>query len=427
MKRVVNKLENSKVEVVCDIDEKVWKEAQEKAFHKLAKELTLPGFRKGKAPEDMARKHIDNGKIFNEAINSTLQPAFDEVLKEEKLQPFARPTVDVTKISDSELQLKFTIILQPEVELGEYKNLGIEKAKVEVSEEEIDKEIEHLVAQNANLVTSEEPAKIGDTVVIDFVGSVDGKEFDGGKADNYNLELGSHQFIPGFEEQLVGSKSGDEVTVNVKFPEQYVAELAGKDASFKVTVHEVKSKVVPELNEDLIKELNIPEVKDVASLREYEKKHIESHKDSHATSELLDKIMDKIIAGAKIELASEIIDEEVEGMKKNMEQQMSQRGLTMEQYLQITGQKQEDLEANMRKDAEKNLRGILAMEKIAQVENIVVSDKDLDDEFAKISAQYNIPVEKVKEILGKDMQRFAAEIRQRRISDFLIKENEKKA
>lgn len=427
MKRVVNKLENSKVEVVCDIDEKVWKEAQEKAFHKLAKELTLPGFRKGKAPEDMARKHIDNGKIFNEAINSTLQPAFDEVLKEEKLQPFARPTVDVTKISDSELQLKFTIILQPEVELGEYKNLGIEKAKVEVSEEEIDKEIEHLVAQNANLVTSEEPAKIGDTVVIDFVGSVDGKEFDGGKADNYNLELGSHQFIPGFEEQLVGSKSGDEVTVNVKFPEQYVAELAGKDASFKVTVHEVKIKVVPELNEDLIKELNIPEVKDVASLREYEKKHIESHKDSHATSELLDKIMDKIIAGAKIELASEIIDEEVEGMKKNMEQQMSQRGLTMEQYLQITGQKQEDLEANMRKDAEKNLRGILAMEKIAQVENIVVSDKDLDDEFAKISAQYNIPVEKVKEILGKDMQRFAAEIRQRRISDFLIKENEKKA
>lgn len=427
MKRVVNKLENSKVEVVCDIDEKVWKDAQEKAFQKLAKELTLPGFRKGKAPEDMARKHIDTGKIFNEAINGLLQPSFDEVLKEEKLQPFARPTVDVTKISDTELQLKFVIVLQPEVTLGKYKNLGIKKAKVEVNEEEIDKEIEHLVAQNANLVTSEEPAKIGDTVVIDFVGSVDGKEFDGGKAENYSLELGSHQFVPGFEEQLVGVKSGDEVTVNVKFPEQYVAELAGKDASFKVTVHEVKAKVVPELNEDLIKDLNIPEVKDVASLREYEKKQISAHKESHATNELLDKIMDKIVSDAKIELADEIIAEEVEGMKKNMEQQMAQRGLTMEQYLQITGQKQEDLDAHMRKDAEKNLRGILAMEKIAQVENIVVNDKDLDDEFAKIAAQYNMPVEKVKEILGKDMQRFAAEIRQRRIVDFLIKANEKKA
>lgn len=427
MKRVVNKLENSKVEVICDIDEKVWKDAQEKAFQKLAKDLTLPGFRKGKAPEDMARKHIDTGKIFNEAINGLLQPSFDEVLKEEKLQPFARPTVDVTKISDTELQLKFVIVLQPEVTLGEYKNLGIEKAKVEVNEEEIDKEIEHLVAQNANLVTSEEPAKIGDTVVIDFVGSVDGKEFDGGKAENYNLELGSHQFVPGFEEQLVGVKSGDEVTVNVKFPEQYVAELAGKDASFKVTVHEVKAKVVPELNEDLIKDLNIPEVKDVASLREYEKKQISAHKESHATNELLDKIMDKIVSDAKIELADEIINEEVEGMKKNMEQQMAQRGLTMEQYLQITGQKQEDLDAHMRKDAEKNLRGILAMEKIAQVENIVVNDKDLEDEFTKIAAQYNMPVEKVKEILGKDMQRFAAEIRQRRIVDFLIKANERKA
>ncbi len=427
MKRVVNKLENSKVEVVCDIDEKVWKDAQEKTFQKLAKDLTLPGFRKGKAPEDMARKHIDTGKIFNEAINGLLQPSFDEVLKEEKLQPFARPTVDVTKISDTELQLKFVIVLQPEVTLGEYKNLGIEKAKVEVNEEEIDKEIEHLIAQNANLVTSEEPAKIGDTVVIDFVGSVDGKEFDGGKAENYNLELGSHQFVPGFEEQLVGVKSGDEVTVNVKFPEQYVAELAGKDASFKVTVHEVKAKVVPELNEDLIKDLNIPEVKDVASLREYEKKQISAHKESHATNELLDKIMDKIVSDAKIELADEIINEEVEGMKKNMEQQMAQRGLTMEQYLQITGQKQEDLDAHMRKDAEKNLRGILAMEKIAQVENIVVNDKDLEDEFTKIAAQYNMPVEKVKEILGKDMQRFAAEIRQRRIVDFLIKANERKA
>lgn len=426
MKRVVKKLEKSKVEVLCDVDAKVWKDAQEKAFHKLANELTLPGFRKGKAPEDMARKHIDNGKVMNEAINEVLQPAFDEVLKEEKLQPFARPSVDVTKVSDSELQLKFTIILQPDVVLGEYKNLGIAKDKVVVNEKEIDAEIDKLVAQNASLVASDKPAKVGDTVVMDFVGYVDGKEFDGGKAENYSLELGSHQFVPGFEEQLVGVKNGDSVEVNVTFPEQYVAELAGKKAMFKVTVHEVKSKVVPELNADLIKELAIPEVKDVEGLRKYEATQLKSSKENQAVGKLLDSIIDKIVASSKIELADEIIAEEVEGMKHNMEQQMSQRGLTIEQYLQITGQSQADLEKHMKDDAEKNLRAVLVMSKIAELENIKVEEKDLEEEFAKISAQYNMPVDKVKEILGKDMNRFASEIRQRRIQDFLISANEKK-
>lgn len=427
MKRVVNKLENSKVEVLCDIETAVWKEAQEKAFHKLAGELEIKGFRKGKAPEDLARKHIEPAKILNEAVNSMLQPAFDEVLKEEKLQPFARPSVDVTKVSDTDLQLKFTIILQPEVELGEYKNLGLVKEKVSVSKKEIDAEIDKVVASNASLVASEEAAKVGDTVVMDFVGSVDGKEFDGGKADNYSLELGSHQFVPGFEEQLVGVKTGASLDVNVTFPEQYVAELAGKKALFKVTVHEVKSKVLPELNEDLIKELAIPEVKDVESLRKYEEAQIKANKETQATNKLLDAIIDKAVVSSKIDLADEIIKEEMEGMKQNMEQQMTQRGLTMEQYFQITGQKIEDLDKQMKADAEKNLRAILVMSKIADVEGIKVGEKELDEEFAKIAAQYNMPVDKVKEILGKDLNRFASEIRQRKIQDFLLKSNEKKA
>ena len=427
MKRVVNKLEKSKVEVVCYIDTKVWKEAQEIAFKKLASELEVEGFRKGKAPEAIARKHIEQGKILNEAINGLLQPTFDEVLREEKLSPFARPSVDVTKISDTDLQLKFHIVLQPDVVLGEYKGLGLEREKVSVSKAEVDKEIEKLLAQNASLVVSEEPAKMGDTVVIDFTGFVDGKEFEGGKAENYSLELGSHQFIPGFEEQLVGSKAGAEVEVNVKFPEQYVAELAGKDAMFKVKVHEVKSKVVPELNEELIKELNIPEVKDVEGLREHQKAHLKAHKEEHATGHLLDAIINKIVEGAKIELADEIVSEEVEGMKKNLEQQISQRGLTMDQYLQVTGQTIADVEKSMKADAEKNLRAVLVMEKIAEVEKITVTKEDIEKEFANIAEMYKMPVEQVKEILGKDMSRFGAELRQRRIQDFLLKENEKKA
>ncbi len=426
MKRVINKLENSKVEVVCDIDQKVWKEAQEKAFEKLAKDLALPGFRKGKVPAEMARKHIDTAKILNEAINHLLQPTFDEVLKEEKLTPVVRPTVDVVKVSDSELQLKFVIVLPPEVTLGNYKGLDIARDKVSVSREEIEKEVKKMVEQNANLVVSENPAKVGDTVVIDFVGSIDGKEFDGGKADNFSLELGSHQFVPGFEEQLVGVKSGDVVDVLVTFPEQYVKDLAGKKANFKVTVHEVKEKVVPELNEELVKELAIPEVNDVEGLKKHVEKQLTSQKENQANNKLLDAIIAKIVETSKIDLSKEIIDEEVEGMKHNVEEQMKGRGLTMEQYLEITGQDMAHFEEHLQKDAEKNLRSVLVMEEIAKKENIKVEEKDLEDEFKKIADQYKMDVKQVKEILSKDLNRFSMEIRTRRIQDFLIEANEKK-
>ena len=423
MKREVKKLENSKVEVLCDVELALWKEYQEKAFKKLAANLEIKGFRKGKVPEAMARKEINQGQIFNEAVNLSLQPAYEEVLREEKLQPFARPSVDVTKLSDTDLQLKFLITLAPEVKLGQYKGLAVKKEAIKVEEKEIDAAIEKLVAQNASLVVTDKAAKKGDTVVMDFVGSVDGKEFDGGKADNYSLELGSNSFVPGFEDQLVGHKSGEDVEVKVTFPKQYVPELAGKDATFKCKIHEVKEKVIPELNEELVKDLNIPEVKDVASLREYERKSLTAQKDSSANSKAFSEVMDKIVAGAKVEIADEIIADEVEGMKKNMEQQISQQGLTLEQYYSITGQKAEDVEKQMKVDAEKNLKAILCMEEIAKQEKIDVTDADVEFEFSKIADQYKMEIEKVKEILGKDISRFKMEIRQRRIQEFIAREN----
>ena len=423
MKREVKKLENSKVEVLCDVEPALWKEYQEKAFKKLAANLEIKGFRKGKVPEAMARKEINQGQIFNEAVNLSLQPAYEEVLREEKLQPFARPSVDVTKLSDNDLQLKFIITLAPEVKLGEYKGLGVKKEAIRVEEKEVDAAIDKLVAQNASLVVTDKPAKKGDTVVMDFVGSVDGKEFDGGKANNYSLELGSNSFVPGFEDQLVGHKSGEDVEVKVTFPKQYVPELAGKDATFKCKIHEVKEKVIPELNEELVKDLNIPEVKDVASLREYERKSIAAQKEGSANSKAFAEVMDKIVAGAKVEIADEIIADEVEGMKKNMEQQIAQQGLTLEQYYSITGQKAEDVEKQMKVDAEKNLKAILCMEEIAKQEKIDVTDADVEFEFSKIADQYKMEIEKVKEILGKDISRFKMEIRQRRIQEFIAREN----
>ena len=423
MKRVVNKLENSKVEVICDIEKEAWKEFQDKAFQKLAGNLEVKGFRKGKVPTDIAKKHIDQGSIFNEAINMSLQPSFEEVLREEKLQPFARPSVDVTKVSDTELQLKFIIVLAPEVKLGNYKGLAVKKEAIKVEEKEIDEAIEKLVAQNASLVVKEGEAKKGDTVVIDFVGSVDGKEFEGGKADNYSLELGSNSFVPGFEDQLVGHKAGEQVDVNVTFPTQYVPELAGKKALFKCTVHEVKEKVLPKLDEELIKDLNIPEVKDEASLREYEKKALTQQKENKAQADALNKVLEEIVDHSEVNIAQEILMEEVDGMKKNMEEQIKQRGLTLEQYYQITGQSAEETEMKMKIEADKNLRTILCMEEIAKAEKLDVTDADVDKEMQQIADMYKMPVDKVKEILGKDMSRFKAEIRQRKIQDFLVKEN----
>ena len=423
MKRVVNKLENSKVEVICDLEQQAWKEFQDKAFAKLAANLEVKGFRKGKVPTDIAKKHIDTGSIFNEAINLSLQPSFEEVLREEKLQPFARPSVDVTKVSDTELQLKFVIVLAPEVKLGAYKGLGIKKEAVKVEEKEIDAEIEKLVAQNASLIVKEGEAKKGDTVVFDFVGSVDGKEFEGGKADNYSLELGSNQFVPGFEDQLVGHKAGEDVEVNVTFPTQYVPELAGKKALFKCKIHEVKEKVLPKLDEDLIKDLNLPDVKDEAGLREFEKKALLQQKEGKAQSDALNKVLDEIVTHAQVEIAQEILMDEVEGMKKNMEEQIKQRGLTLEQYYQITGESAQEVEMKMKIEADKNLRTILCMEEIAKQEKLDVTEADLDAEFKTIADMYKMDVAKVKEILGKDLGRFKAELRQRKIQDFLSKEN----
>ena len=423
MKRVVNKLENSKVEVICDIEQVAWKEYQAKAFTKLAGNLEVKGFRKGKVPTDIAKKHIDQGSIFNEAINLSLQPAFEEVLKEEKLQPFARPSVDVTKVSDTELQLKFVIVLAPEVKLGNYKGLAIKKDAVKVEDKEVDEAIEKLVAQNASLVVKEGEAAKGDTVVFDFVGSVDGKEFEGGKAENYSLELGSNQFVPGFEDQLVGHKAGEDVEVNVTFPTQYVPELAGKKALFKCKIHEVKEKVLPKLDEDLIKDLNIPEVKDEASLREYEKKSLLQQKENKAQSDALNKVLEEIVNHAEVTIAQEILMEEVDGMKKNMEEQIKQRGLTLEQYYQITGESAQETEMKMKIEADKNLRTILCMEEIAKAEKLEVTDADVDKEMKSIADMYKMPVDKVKEILGKDLARFKNELRSRKIQDFLAKEN----
>lgn len=423
-KRTVNEIKESRFEVEVEVDKETWKKAQEKALEKLAKDVNVKGFRKGKVPAEVAKKHIDQGQLFNEAINSLLPSVFKEVLDEEKLRPFTRPSVDVTKLSDDDLTLKFNIITAPKVKLGQYKDHHLGKEEVKVSPEEVENAMKARLEQNAELVLKEGASEMGDTVVIDFEGFIDGKPFDGGKAENYNLELGSHSFIPGFEEQLVGKKANDELDVNVTFPEQYIESLKGKDATFKVKVHEVRAKKVPELNDESVKELDIKGVEDLAGLRKYEEEHLRSHKEQDVRRAYWEKLIDAIIKDSEMNIEDEVLDEEVHAMKDNLTRQAAQSGMNLEQYLSITGQSEEDLDKTLRVEADKNIRTVLIMEKVAELEELQVTPEEIDFEIAKIADAYKMEFNKVKELLTKDMDRFTQNIRTRRIEDFLFAHND---
>lgn len=423
-KRTVNEIKESRFEVEVEVDKETWKKAQEKALEKLAKDVNVKGFRKGKVPAEVAKKHIDQGQLFNEAINSLLPSVFKEVLDEEKLRPFTRPSVDVTKLSDDDLTLKFNIITAPKVKLGQYKDHHLGKEEVKVSPEEVENAMKARLEQNAELVLKEGASEMGDTVVIDFEGFIDGKPFDGGKAENYNLELGSHSFIPGFEEQLVGKKANDELDVKVTFPEQYIESLKGKDATFKVKVHEVRAKKVPELNDESVKELDIKGVEDLAGLRKYEEEHLRSHKEQDVRRAYWEKLIDAIIKDSEMNIEDEVLDEEVHAMKDNLTRQAAQSGMSLEQYLSITGQSEEDLDKTLRVEADKNIRTVLIMEKVAELEELQVTPEEIDFEIAKIADAYKMEFNKVKELLTKDMDRFTQNIRTRRIEDFLFAHND---
>ena len=425
MKRTVNKLENCHVEILCEVEEAMWKEAQHKALMKLAKNVTVPGFRKGNAPEHMLKSKVDPMKVMDEAINSLLPTIYEEALREEKIDAYAQPKVSIEKVSDTELSVKFTVVTAPEVTLGKYKGLKIGKKEAKIGKEDVEKSIKDLLAQNASLVLKEGPAALGDTVVIDFEGFINDKPFDGGKGENYDLELGSNSFIPGFEDQLVGHKAGDEFDLPVAFPENYVAELKGKAAVFKVKVHEVKEKKYPELTDEFVKEeLKIANVETVEQLKEHQKAELLKKKEAELKNEYFTKLVDEIIKDSKIIVAPEIIDNQVERSFKDAEQRFSQSGLTMEQYLSIVGQNEEQFKAKLREDAVKDANRFFVLQEIGTKEELTVTDEELDFEFAKIADQYNMKIDDVKKALERQLGEFRHNIFMKKVEDFLFENND---
>ena len=422
MERKLTKLESCRVQVDVVVDEASWKKAQEDSAKKLMKEVQVDGFRKGSAPEAIARRHIDQGKMLDNAINSLLPSIYKEIIEQDKVEPFAQPQVDVTKISDTNLEVRFIIVTAPQVKLGQYKGFELGKKEVKVSAKEVNEALDELRKQNASLVVKEGESALGDTVVMDFAGTVDGKAFEGGSSQNYELELGSHSFIPGFEEQLVGLKAGEHKDVNVTFPEQYTPELAGKAAVFACDIHEVKEKKLPELDDEFAKDLNKGH-ETLEALKEGTKKDLLAKKEQEAKREYLEKLYAAIAKDSKIEIPQEMVEDQAQSMKKDMEQRMSQSGLTLEQYLQFVGQKEEDFMAKLKEDAKKDITNYFVLEEVGRKEGLEVSDEELEFEFAKIADQYKMKIEDVKKALEKQLDQFRHNLKMTRIEEFLITEN----
>lgn len=425
MKHTVEKISPSRVKLVADVEKELWANAQEKAFKKTASKVSVPGFRPGKAPRKLVEERINQEAVWNEAIDEVLTPVFATLITEEKLQPMYRPSVNVTKLSKDELELVYTIVLVPEVNLGEYKGLKATKVAPKVTDEEVKDAIDSLLKNNAELVLADRPAKLGDTTLIDFDGYLadeNGKlvAFDGGQANNYSLELGSNQFIPGFEEQLVGMKDGDKKEIKVTFPTNYVKELAGKEATFKITMHEIKEKQIPELNDEAVKDLAIKDVTTVDGLKEYEKTTLLNRKVNESENAFYNELIGQIIKNATFVIDEAVIENEAHQMEENLKKQIESNGLTFEQYLEITGTKQEDLHATYHVNAENNIKNFLVMHEIGVKENLAATDADIDAEIKKMAEQYKMKEEEVKSIISKNLEDFRGQLTERKVREFIM-------
>ncbi|HHJ8359548.1 TPA: trigger factor [Streptococcus pyogenes] len=382
------------------------KPALDKAFNKIKKDLTAPGFRKGHMPRPVFNQKFGEEVLYEDALNIVLPEAYEAAVTELGLDVVAQPKIDVVSMEKGkEWTLSAEVVTKPEVKLGDYKNLVVEvDASKEVSDEDVDAKIERERQNLAELIIKDGEAAQGDTVVIDFVGSVDGVEFDGGKGDNFSLELGSGQFIPGFEDQLVGAKAGDEVEVNVTFPESYQAEdLAGKAAKFMTTIHEVKTKEVPELDDELAKDID-EDVDTLEDLKVKYRKELEAAQETAYDDAVEGAAIELAVANAEIvDLPEEMIHEEVNRSVNEFMGNMQRQGISPEMYFQLTGTTQEDLHNQYSAEADKRVKTNLVIEAIAKAEGFEATDSEIEQEINDLATEYNMPADQVCSLLSADM------------------------
>ena len=397
----VEKQEKSTVELVIEIGKEEFEAAVEKVYKKQRGKISVPGFRKGKAPRKIIEGMYGSGVFYEDAINDLYPEAYAQAIEQEKLDAVAWPKVEIVDVGKEGLTFKALVTVRPEVKLGEYKGLTAEKAEVAISDEDVDNELKPFINRATRMVTVERAAETGDTVVIDFEGFLDGKPFDGGKAEGHSLELGSGSFIPGFEEQLVGTKAGDEKELNVTFPEDYhAAELAGKPVVFKVKVHEVKAKELPEVDDEFAKD-----VSEFDTLADFKKDLGEKLKERRETQNQRDfeaALMEQVMDNMEVEIPDAMVEYEADNLVNDMAQRIQAQDIPFDQYLAMTGMTMDIMREQAKAAALERVRRELALGAIVAAENITISDEELEEEYKRLAEQYHMDVDKVKAAVTAD-------------------------
>ena len=420
----VENLEKNMAKMTVEVPAGEFEKAIKDAFDKNKNRFNIPGFRKGKAQLAMVEKMYGVEVLYEEAANLVLDKSYPDAAEESGLEIVSRPEIDLVQIEKGkDFIYTATVAVKPEVTLGEYKGIEVERAVVEVTDEDVENELKKVQNQNSRLLTVEDrPVQDGDQTLIDFDGYIDGKQFDGGKSEDYSLTIGSHSFIDTFEEQLIGKNIGEECEVNVTFPEQYHAkELAGKPAVFKVKIKEIKVKELPELNDEFAEE-----VSEFDTLDEYKNdiraKLLES-KEKTATTENENRVVGKVVENASMDIPEPMIDTQVRSMINDYARRMQSQGMSMEQYMQYTGMTLESLQNQTKPQAEKSIRTRLVLEAVVKAENIQVSDEMVEEEIQKMADSYKMEVEKVKEYLGEsEIKRMKEDLAVQEAVDFLVAE-----
>ena len=413
--------EKSMGDLVVTVDGEKWTKAVNKAFNKIAKNVTIDGFRKGYAPKALVEKRVRPEERYLQAIDDNANTWMREAMDEKNLVPISRPELDIRTMDGDHAELVFTFAVYPEVNLKDYKGLPYEVKFEEVTDEDVNKEIDNMRERYADEETVDGEATDGCIVNIDYEGFKDGIAFDGGKAEGYNLTLGSHSFIPGFEDQLIGAKAGEEKELNLTFPEEYHAEeLAGQEVVFKVKVNEVRKKVLPELDDDFVSDVSIKDVETVDDLKKFLHDRIENSRRQEAENAADNALMSKLTECVEADIPDVMIDDEVMGQLQQLQNQLSQYNMSLTSYLQMMGKSAEELKEDLSADALNNIKARMALGKIAELENIEVTDEDVEKEFNNLAEQYGMDVEDVKKAVNADVLKI--DVRNSKAYDF-VKEN----
>lgn len=426
METICNKKEKSIMEVKVTFTTEEWKAAQEEALTKLAKSVKVDGFREGHAPAQMVKSKVGQASILEEATDIILQKNYAAILIDNNITPVGQPQVQIDSLTEDEFKVTVLAPVAPEVTLGQYKGLEVKKETVRVTKKEIQEELENYQNQFAELIIKESgEVEDGDTAVIDFEGFKDGVAFEGGKGENHPLEIGSGSFIPGFEEQVIGMKVNDEKDITVTFPEEYQADdLAGQDVVFKVKVNEIKHKVLPEIDDELAKDVNIDGVETLDDLETYTKEQIRNRKKAEAENKFSDDVFNAVIENTEVDVPEAMVEMETQNMVREVEQNLSQQGMNLELFQQLTGKSMDDIKAEMAEQAEKRVKFNIILQEIIKAENIEVSDEEVEDEIKEIASYYGKEVEEVKEIFGGQLGQIQGDLASRKAVE-LIKDNVK--